>query len=79
MIALILFLVVIYFLISFNITCLRFLIDDGKFDNPFWTRSLRSALMIPPFAILIVLSIACKQSISDLIKNVKFITTKRKS
>jgi hypothetical protein len=40
---------------------------------------LRSTLMIPPFAILIVLIIACKQSISDLIKNVKFITTKRKS
>lgn len=78
MIPLILLVVTAYFLISFNITCLRYLIDDGKFSNPFWTRSLRSVFMVPPFAILIVLAIVCKQSLSDLGKNVKFIMTKRK-
>ncbi len=78
MVPLILFAVTAYFLISFNITCLRYLIDSGKFKHPFWTRSLRSVFLVPPFAILIICYMALKESLSDLGKNIKFITTKRK-
>lgn len=69
--------IVLAFLLTFNTTCLRFLIDDGKMNHPLFTRSIRAVFIIPPLAILFVLGIAIKQSLKDFIKNVKFIMTKR--
>ncbi len=35
-----------------NLYFLRTSIEAGYFDHPFWTRSMRSALLAPPFAII---------------------------
>ncbi len=53
------------------------LIEHGYFDNPFWTRSLRSCFITPPFAIAIVLLIALKDSLKTNFENIKVIMKKR--
>jgi hypothetical protein len=63
---------------TFNLTVLSALIKDGYFDHPFWTRSLRSMFIVPPFAIVIALVIFLIHSISTNFSNIKFIMTKRK-
>jgi pilus assembly protein TadC len=66
-----------YTVYSFNLSCLTYLIEDGYFDNPFWTRSLRAMFLAPPFAILIVGFLVAKQSLKSNIKNIQVVMKKR--
>jgi hypothetical protein len=66
-----------YTVYSFNLSCLTYLIEDGYFDHPFWTRSLRAAFLAPPFAILIVAIIIAKDSVKSNIKNIGIVMKKR--
>lgn len=79
MLGLIIFLSFIYSLTSINLMVLKGLIDDGVFDHPFWTRSLRSIFVMPPFAILVLCGIYFIKSLKFNYENYKFITTKRKN
>ena len=78
MINLILFSIFAYCLFTVNLACLRYLIDNGHFDKPVFTRSIRAAFMAPPFAILIIMAISAKESLSFVWENIKFVMTKRK-
>lgn len=66
-----------YMAYSFNLSCLTHLIEEGYFDNPFWTRSLRAVFLAPPFAILIVAFIIAKDSVKSNIKNIGIVMKKR--
>lgn len=68
-----------YTITTFNLMVLSSLIKEGYFDNPFWTRSLRSMFIAPPFAIMIAFGIFIKESLSTNLSNIKFIMTKRKN
>lgn len=35
-----------------NLMCAKIIMDEGFLSHPFWTRSIRSLLLIPPFAII---------------------------
>lgn len=71
------FAVAIYMAYSFNLGCLTYLIEDGYFSKPFWTRSLRAFFLAPPFAILIVATIILKDSLKSNIKNIRVVMKKR--
>jgi len=77
MVSFISFCLILYVVYSINISCLTMLIEHGYFDNPFWTRSLRSCFITPPFAIAIVLLIALKDSLKTNLENIKVIMKKR--
>lgn len=78
MVNLFLLTIMAYCLFVMNLACLRHLIDKSYFDNPFWTRSLRSVFMFPPFAIMIILAISAKESLAFVWENITFVMTKRK-
>ena len=78
MVNLILFSIITYCLFTVNLACLRYLIDNGHFDRPIFTRSIRAAFMVPPFAIIIIMSMSAKESLSFVWDNIKFVMTKRK-
>lgn len=68
----------LYLVWSFNLSCLVFLIEQGYFSHKFWTRSLRSTFVTPPFAILVYSVIFFKESVSVNWENLKMVMTKRK-
>lgn len=74
---LITFALITYVIYSINLSCLTALIQNGYFDKPFWTRSLRACFLAPPFAILIIVSIALKESAISNWENIKFVMKKR--
>ena len=55
------------------------LIKEGVFNHPFWTRSMRSVFMVPPFAIGVAIMILLKDSIIDNLKNLSLVMKKRES
>jgi hypothetical protein len=55
------------------------LIKEGVFNHPFWTRSMRSDFMVPPFAIGVAIMILLKDSIIDNLKNLSLVMKKRES
>lgn len=71
------FAVVVYLAASFNLACLTHLINEGYFDNPFWTRSNRAVFLVPPFAIAIVTFILTVQSVKSNFQNIKQVLKKR--
>lgn len=69
----------LYLVWSFNLSCLAYLINEGYFSHKFWTRSLRSTFLMPPFAIMAFSVIFFKESIKVNWENFKLVTTKRKN
>jgi len=67
----------IYLVCSFNLACLTYLIQEGYFDNKFWTRSLRASFVAPPFAIIIFMTIFFKDSLKLNWGNIKIVMKKR--
>ncbi len=78
MLSYLLLLCTLYLVWSFNLSCLVFLIEQGYFSHKFWTRSLRSTFVMPPFAILVYSVIFFKESVSVNWENLKMVMTKRK-
>ena len=78
MLSYLLLLCTLYLVWSFNLSCLVFLIEQGYFNHKFWTRSLRSTFVMPPFAILVYSVIFFKESVSVNWENLKMVMTKRK-
>ncbi len=72
-----LFFTTIYLVWSFNLTCLTYLIQEGYFENKFWTRSLRATFVAPPFAIVIFMTLFFKESVKSNWENIKFVMKKR--
>lgn len=71
------FVVTLYLVVSFNLSCLTHLINEGYLDHPFWTRSNRAVFVVPPFAILIVSFILAVDSVKTNVKNLDQILKKR--
>lgn len=68
----------VVFFTTFNATCLRFIIEDGKMNHHLFTRSIRMLFLIPPLAILVISYIVAKDSLMAFLANLKFISSKRK-
>ena len=47
------------------------------FKNKFWTRSLRSVFLVPPFAIAVILFVIAKDSLSSNFDNLRKVMKKR--
>lgn len=67
----------VYLAYSFNLACLTYLIQEGYFDNKFWTRSLRAMFLTPPLAIGIFSLIALKDSLVKNWNNIQVVMKKR--
>ena len=78
MLSYLLLLCTLYLVWSFNLSCLVFLIEQGYFSHKFWTRSLRSTFVMPPFAIFVFSVIFFKESVCVNWENLKMVMTKRK-
>lgn len=74
----VLFYVTFYLIWTLNMKVLVSLIKEGVFNHPFWTRSMRSVFMVPPFAIGVVVLILLKDSLIDNLKDLSLVMTKRK-
>jgi hypothetical protein len=70
-------LVILYASWTFNLACLTQLISEGYFKNKFWTRSLRSVFLVPPFAIAVILFVIAKDSLSSNFDNLRTVMKKR--
>jgi hypothetical protein len=75
----ILFYATFYLIWTLNMKVLVSLIKEGVFNHPFWTRSMRSVFMVPPFAIGVAIMILLKDSIIDNLKNLSLVMKKRES
>lgn len=67
----------IYLVYSTNLICLTYLIQSGRFSNKFWTRSLRASFLAPPFAIIIFMIFAFRESLILNSEGIKFVLRKR--
>ena len=58
-------------------TCDILEIKDGYFNHRFWTRSMRSVFMVPPFALVVAGLIFLVYSLKENFKNFLFVMEKR--
>lgn len=66
-----------YLVYSFNLQVLTAMIKDGYFNHRFWTRSMRSVFMVPPFALVVAGLIFLVYSLKENFKNFLFVMEKR--